>query len=77
MVSTHSIMVTALACLAFSVAPVTATTYSMVKEYYGSNFFNEWTFYNNCSYFMLNSPCLPYLELTFFSDDNLTNGDVT
>ncbi|KAG1881912.1 glycoside hydrolase family 16 protein [Suillus tomentosus] len=47
MVSTHSIMATALACLAFSVAPVTATTYSMVKEYYGSTFFDEWTFYNN------------------------------
>ncbi|KAG1751097.1 glycoside hydrolase family 16 protein [Suillus lakei] len=40
-------MATALACVAFSVAPVTATTYSMVKEYYGSSFFNEWTFYNN------------------------------
>lgn len=47
MVSAHSMMATALACLAFSVAPVAATTYSMVKEYYGSSFFNEWTFYNN------------------------------
>lgn len=55
-------MATALACLAFSVAPVTATTYSMVKEYYGSTFFDEWTFYNNCLCFSSN---LPYLELTF------------
>ncbi|KAG2365089.1 glycoside hydrolase family 16 protein, partial [Suillus spraguei] len=46
MLSIHSIMATALACLAFSVVPVTATTYSMVKEYYGSTFFDDWTFYN-------------------------------
>ncbi|KAG5644552.1 hypothetical protein DXG03_008207 [Asterophora parasitica] len=27
--------------------PVTATTYDLVKEYAGSTFFNDWTFYNN------------------------------
>ncbi|KAG0704860.1 glycoside hydrolase family 16 protein [Suillus ampliporus] len=46
MLPAHSITATALACVAFSVAPVAATTYSMVKDYYGSSFFNEWTFYN-------------------------------
>jgi hypothetical protein len=46
MVFAHSKMAMTVACLAFSVAPVTATTYSMVKEYYGSSFFDAWTFYN-------------------------------
>jgi len=47
MLSATPIMATTLACVAFSVAPVAATSYSMVKEYYGSTFFNDWTFYNN------------------------------
>lgn len=26
-----------------------ATQYSLVKEYYGSSFFDDWTFYNYCT----------------------------
>jgi hypothetical protein len=27
---------------------VTATQYSIVKEYAGTNFFDDWNFYGNC-----------------------------
>ena len=33
--------------------PVLASAqYQMVKEYVGDNFFNDWTFYNNCESFL-------------------------
>ncbi|KAI0320941.1 concanavalin A-like lectin/glucanase domain-containing protein [Amylostereum chailletii] len=40
---------TATAALALALAPglVQATSYSLVKEYSGSSFFNDWTFYGN------------------------------
>lgn len=48
-----------------------ATTYDMIKEYRGSGFFDDWTFYNHCVFiFCINCICahLPAV-------DNLTNGD--
>ena len=34
--------------LPFFVMLATADTYDMVKEYAGTNFFDEWTFYDHC-----------------------------
>jgi hypothetical protein len=54
--------------------PVSAASYNMVKEYAGSGFFNDWTFYDHCMFF--------FTTLGFYAhgssnlDDNLTNGDV-
>ena len=43
--------------LPFAAVPVRADTYDMVTEYSGENFFDDWTFYNNCErarlYFLL------------------------
>lgn len=37
------------ALLGVLLLPVLANAqYQMVKEYVGDNFFNDWTFYNNC-----------------------------
>lgn len=43
--------------------PVTATSYSLVKEYAGPTFFDDWTFYNNCALSHLDSFQISIAEL--------------
>lgn len=55
---------------------VRAAQYSLVKEYAGTNFFNDWDFYGNCEWLttfisLLDSPPLKRINVV----DNLTNGD--
>ncbi|OJA14187.1 hypothetical protein AZE42_06505 [Rhizopogon vesiculosus] len=66
-------MAAALACVAFSVAPVAATSYSMVKEYYGSTFFNDWVFYNN--YDNLTNGDVTYVSASEGTQDQLAYVD--
>jgi hypothetical protein len=53
--------------------PAEAASYNMVKEYAGSGFFNDWTFYDHCMYIF---HCSGFPCSWVFADDNLTNGDV-
>jgi len=39
-----------------------ADVYTVVKEYVGPTFFNDWVFYNNCKY-----PFSPFLTLLIVS----------
>lgn len=60
--------------LPFATVPVSADTYDMVMEYAGQNFFDDWTFFNHCEFYLLSSVVM-YLEFGI-PVDNLTNGDV-
>ena len=42
---------TSLLCLLL-LPGLASAQYQMVKEYVGDNFFNDWTFYNNCEPFL-------------------------
>jgi len=42
---------------------VTAVQYGLVKEYAGTNFFNDWNFYGNCEWPMAIIPLFRILSL--------------
>jgi len=42
--------------VALAVKAVDATSYSMIKEYAGSTFFDDWNFYGNCAWHSTHLP---------------------
>lgn len=51
-----------------------STTYGLVRDYSGENFFDGWTFYGDCAFVFLLHPWIARLT-NGISVDNVTNGD--